>query len=151
MEKKNRPLLWIVGAVLAVAGLVMGAQWLGQKNDERIIKGPDISPEGKSGSEVARAQQPPLSEALGVDETDFVEVGGVKRPKRDVAWSATTAYSASIVAPAANERTDYEYDTSHRLVKVKRPSQRLSFDRIKQRETTRPQPASWPIEGKRLK
>ena len=38
-----------------------------------------------------------------------------------LAWSATTAYSSSITAPAANERTDYEYDTNQRLVKTKLP------------------------------
>ena len=103
MQRKSRPLLWIVGAVLAVAGLVLGAQWLGQKNDERIIKGPDISPEGKSGSEVARAQQPPLSEALGVDETDFVEVGGVKRPKRDV------AFEESATEPSISKKSPFPH------------------------------------------
>jgi len=38
-----------------------------------------------------------------------------------LAWSATTAYSSSITAPPANERTDYEYNANNRLVKTKMP------------------------------
>ena len=38
-----------------------------------------------------------------------------------LAWSATTAYSNSVSAPPANERTDYEYDANQRLAKTKLP------------------------------
>ena len=36
-------------------------------------------------------------------------------------WSATTAWTSSVTAPPANERTDYEYNSNQRLVKVKSP------------------------------
>ena len=104
MERKRNPLLWIVGAVLAVAVVVLGAQWLGNRNEERIIKGPDISTDREDdSSEVVRAEHPPLSEALGVDEADFVEVGGVKRPKRDVAFDETKT------EPAVSEKSPFPH------------------------------------------
>ena len=38
-----------------------------------------------------------------------------------LAWAATTAYTSSVSAPPANERTDYEYDANQRLAKMKGP------------------------------
>ena len=85
MLSRFRPLLLVAVAVIAVAGIVLGAQWLANENEKEIVQGPDVSGVAESdSSDVTRAQQPPLSEALGVRESDFVEVGGVKRPKRDV-------------------------------------------------------------------
>ena len=82
----------MIVAVVAVAGIVLGARWFAERNDEAIVQGPDLSTDSESGSsEVVRAQQPPLNESLGVGETDFVVVGGVNRPKRDVAFDKTAA------------------------------------------------------------
>ena len=92
MVKRVRPVLYVVAAVIAVAGIVLGAQWLARQNDDQIVEGPDVSGESETdSSDVARAQHPPLSEALGVGESDFVEVGGVNRPKRDVAFAESAA------------------------------------------------------------
>ena len=91
MDRKRYPLLWIVVSVFLVAGLVLAAQWFGSRTDERVIKGPDVSADAEDTPEVVRSEHPPLSEALGVGEADFVEVGGVNRPKRDVAFDKTSS------------------------------------------------------------
>ena len=82
MVKRVRPVLYVVAAVIAVAGIVLGAQWLAHQSDDQIVEGPDVSGKAETdSSDVVRV--PPLSEALGVREEDFVEVGGVRRPKQD--------------------------------------------------------------------
>ena len=87
MLSRFRPFLFVIVAVIAVSAIVLGSQWLANRNDNKIVQGPDVSGDPESASsDVVRAQHPPLSESLGVGESDFVEVGGVKRPKRDVAF-----------------------------------------------------------------
>ena len=70
MVKRVRPVLYVVAAVIAVAGIVLGAQWLAHQNDDQIVEGPDVSGKAETdSSDVVRAQQPPLSESLGHQET----------------------------------------------------------------------------------
>ena len=90
MERRFRPLLFGVAALLTVATLVMAVRWLGNQADQQIVERPDIAIEPESESTVVKAQHPPLGEALGVNDEDFVEVGGIKRPKRDVAFDETS-------------------------------------------------------------
>lgn len=87
MLSRFRPVLFVI----AVAAIVLGSQWLANRNDNKIVQGPDVTGDPESASsDVVRAQHPSLSESLGVGESDFVEVGGVKRPKRDVAFENST-------------------------------------------------------------
>lgn len=91
MKSRFRPLVAIVASFLAVIGIVLVIQWFGNRADRQIVERPDIKTESDSDSPpVVRAEHPPLNESLGVDESDFVEVGGVKRPTRDVAFNKTS-------------------------------------------------------------
>ena len=74
---------WILAAVVCVA-IVIGATVLRQNQDEKPVAGPDISVGKDSESQRPDIETPSLSEALGVSEDDMIEVGGVKRPKRDL-------------------------------------------------------------------
>ena len=43
MLNRFRPFLFVIVAVVAVAGIVLGARWLAERNEEAIVQGPDLS------------------------------------------------------------------------------------------------------------
>jgi hypothetical protein len=88
---KNR----FVGIVLllvavCIAAVIISSRWSG---DDKPVDSPDIVASSVEPSdalaESLRLKQPPLSESLGVGKGDFVGVGGIDRPKRDMAFDKT--------------------------------------------------------------
>ena len=75
---------WLVIGILVCIAVVLGANLIRQQQDAQPLIVPDIV----SADAVEIRQpvvSPSLSEALGISEEDMVEVGGVMRPKREVA------------------------------------------------------------------
>ena len=80
---KLKSLWWGVVALICVL-VVVGANFLRQHWDAKPIDRPDFALTNTV--EPRPPIEPPsLSEALGVSEEDMVEVGGIARPKRDLA------------------------------------------------------------------
>ena len=79
---------WIFAVVACLLLLVVAiAGVLRQRQDAQQLVGPvvDTGIEEDTVEAPAVVAPPSLSKALGLQEEDMVEVGGVKRPKRDVA------------------------------------------------------------------
>jgi hypothetical protein len=81
--------MWLLVAGGVCLGAVFVASLLQDRNGDVPIKAPDVGIVDNT-AEKRVVEKPSLSETLGVDESDFVEVGGVKRPKRDVAFDAVS-------------------------------------------------------------
>lgn len=76
--------LWWVLVAFVCIGLVIGANVMRQGQETDPVVGPEIATLEDTVEQRPPVETPSLAEALGVSEDDMVEVGGVKRPKRDL-------------------------------------------------------------------
>lgn len=91
--KKQSLAATIVVCVLLLVGSLFAAQWfLSQANDRVVDRDGQITAEvDEESNGPKRLDQPSVETSLGVAVEDMVEVGGIKRPKRDVAFEDTAS------------------------------------------------------------
>lgn len=92
--------LLIVAAVGAM--ILAGNGFFTNSNEALQVELGNNDTENSDPDSTSKPKPKSLSEILGVDEEDMVEVGGVKRPKRDIAFSDSNLPEPSTESPFPN-------------------------------------------------